>query len=410
MRRRTRFLQLTLAAAILTLGSVMPAPVRTLAHGHPEMTARATGTAGVSPALGLTGAAVGASKRAGAPPELTLPEALALMPDAPSVRAAGVWYNDYTLARSTYGLTGTMTISASSASDLRKYFQAMLPLRPGVETGVAALANGQWLQRYGYDMLQLGGDIYSRSGDSYFCPPKGGGDFPLAVAVGNFDTALIKRDLVADSYILTNTAVSGGALFIRPSLLNLDAHDSVTNALAPTSRRLIAGGRPCGVARVAQALDTGATTLADDGNVVALAEALGRVQAAYVAANVAPPPFALPPFPTPTEGHAGPPLHPFGLYAVAYQETRPGERYIVLGLDYARRSDALSDVATLSARLRRESLAIYGAPWRNLVDLTRASLTVDGSVLIARLRLRPATPPTLWQDVVIEHGLSLLSR
>ncbi len=378
MRRRTRFLQLTLAAAVLTLVSVMPAR---------------------------------ASERTGAaPPELTLPEALALMPDAPSVRAAGVWYNDYTLARSTYALTKTMTISASSASDMRQYFQAMLPLRPGVETGVAALVTGQWRQRYGYDMFQLGGDIYSRSGDSYFCPPKGGGDYPLAVAVGDFDTALIRRDLVADNYIVTNTVGSRGALFIRPSLLNLDAHDSLMNALAPGPRRLITGGRPCGVARVAQALDQGAATLGADDNFVALAEALGRVQAAYMAANVAPPPFALPPFPTPTGGHAGPPLHPFGLYAVAYQETRPGERYIVLGLDYARQDDALTDVATLSARLRRESLAIYGAPWRNLVDVTRASLTVDGAVLVVRLRLRPTTPPTLWQDVVIEHGLSLLSR
>jgi len=385
MRRRTRFLHLILAAAVLTLD----ASVLTLAS---SARARASERARALPA-----------------PELTLPGALALMPDAPAVRATGVWYNDYTLARSVYGLTTTMDISAPGIA-IQKYFQAMLPLRPGVETGVAALTSGQWRQRYGYDLFQLGGDIYSRSGDSYVCPPKGGGDYPLAVAVGNVDTGLIRRDLVAANYIVTNTVAGRGALFIRPSLLNLDAHDAVMNALAPGPRRLIAGGRPCGVARVAQALDQGAATLGADGNFVALARALGRVQAAYVAANVAPPPFALPPFPTPAGGHAGPALHPFGLYAVAYQETRPGERYVVLGLDYARRGDALADIATLSARLRRESLAIYGAPWRNLVDLTKASLSVNGNVVVARLRLRPTTPPTLWQDVVIEHGLSLLSR
>ena len=378
-RHRARFLPLALAVAVLTLISVMPA--------------RASAPVGAAP-----------------PAELTLPEALALMPDTPAVRTAGVWYNDYALAQSTYGLTSTMTISASSTSEIRAYFQAMLPLRPGAETGVAALATGQWRQRYGYDLFQLGGDIYSRSGDSYFCPPKGGGNYPLAVATGAIDTALIRRDLAADTYIVANTVAGSGTLFIRPSLLNLDAHDAVMNALLPGPRRLIAGVRPCGVARVAQALDQKAATLGTNGAFVTLAAALGRVQAAYMAANVAPPPFALPPFPKPSGGHAGPPLHPFGLYAVAYQETRPSERYVVLGLDYTRRADALSDSATLSARLRRESLAIYGAPWRNLVDLTSASLTVDGAVLVARLRLRPTTPPTLWQDVVIEHGLSLLSR
>ncbi len=340
---------------------------------------------------------------------LSLPDALELMPDTPVVRAAGVWYNNYALAARAYGLTSTLAITSPRIQD---YFHAILPLRPGAETGVADLATGRWRLAYGYDLFQIAGDIYSRSGDSYICKGNVAGNYPLAVAIGRLDATAIDQALVAGNYLITHTVGGGAPLFVRrPVLLNVNARGAVMNALLPSQGRLVAGVRPCGVAKAAQAIDADAASLGRDGGYGALAtaiEASGSVQAAYVAANVAPPPFALAPFPPPQEGHRGPSLHPFGLYAVAYQEPRPNERYVVLGLGYARHSDAQADGPTLRARLRRETLSIYGAPWGQLVSV--ATSTVRGNVLTLRLRLRPTTSPTLWQDVVAEHALSLLSK
>jgi len=338
-------------------------------------------------------------------PALTLANALALMPDTPAVRAGGVWYNNYALAERTYGINATTTIT-NGAPDIQNYYRAILPLRPGAETGVAALASGQWRLAYGYDLFQLAGDIHTSSGGA--CPHGGGPNYALAVAIaaGALDTAAMTRALAASAY--THAATDRAGFFHRTSLFLTGSHGAVMNALLIGPRRIIAGARPCDVAHAGQLVDQGAATLGQDGAYVALATALGPVQAAYLAGNIRPPAFALPPFPPPPGGHAGPPLHPFGFYAVAYQETTPGDRYVELGLGYGRRADALADVETLRGRLQQESLSIYGAPWSRLTSI--ASLTVSGNVLLARLRLQPSTPPTLWQDIVAEHALSLLSR
>ena len=342
-----------------------------------------------------------AAAPAPAPMELTLAQALALMPDTPAMRAAGVWYNDYALAERAYGLTATMVIT--DARILQSYFQATQPLRPGMETGVAELVSGHWRQVYGYDLFQLTADIYSNSGGN--CPV--GSNYPLAMAAGNLDAASIGHVLATGGY--SHAATDQAGFFHRTSLLLTGSRNAIMNALLLEPRRLIAGARPCDVAHAAQLLEQGSATLGRDPGYAALAAALGPVQGAYLAANVAPPPFALAPFPPPSGGHRGPALHPFGLYALAYQELHQGERYVELALGYARRADALADIPTLDARLQREALSIYDAPWRSLMA-GPPSLIARGNVLVVRLRLRPTTPATLWQDVVAEHALSLLSR
>ena len=70
-------------------------------------------------------------------------------------------------------------------------------------------------------------------------------------------------------------------------------------------------------------------------------------------------------------------------------------------------SDAGADTATLRARLQHESLPVYGVPWTRLISA--ASISVQGPILVIRLRLAPSTPPTVWQDAVVEGDLSILS-
>jgi hypothetical protein len=57
--------------------------------------------------------------------------------------------------------------------------------------------------------------------------------------------------------------------------------------------------------------------------------------------------------------------------------------------------------------LRHKSLPVYGVPWTRLTNAV--SVTVRGTVLVLRLRLARSTPPTVWQDTVVEGDLSILS-
>ena len=86
-------------------------------------------------------------------PEVTLPAALRLMPDTPTTRSVGVWYADYALAERVYGTSGIVSMTDPR---IIRFFQAMVGLRPGPETGVAALTGGRWRQVYGYDLFQIG--------------------------------------------------------------------------------------------------------------------------------------------------------------------------------------------------------------------------------------------------------------
>jgi hypothetical protein len=92
---------------------------------------------------------------------------------------------------------------------------------------------------------------------------------------------------------------------------------------------------------------------------------------------------------------------------VAYLEPRPGRRFMEIALHYRWRPDAHADASTLRARLRHESLPVYGVPWTRLISAVRVA--VRGTVPVLRLRLARSTPPTLWQDVVVEGDLSILS-
>ena len=68
--------------------------------------------------------------------ELTLPAALMLMPDTPTTRSTGVWYADYALAERVYGVGD---IAGMTDPRITRFFQALVGLRPGPETGVSAL-------------------------------------------------------------------------------------------------------------------------------------------------------------------------------------------------------------------------------------------------------------------------------
>src|SRR5919198_2268915 len=91
-------------------------------------------------------------------PELTLPAALRLMPDTPVTRSTGVWYADYALAERVYGVSD---VAGMTDPRITRFFQALVGLRPGPETGVSALTRGRWRQVYGYDLFQITGEIYT---------------------------------------------------------------------------------------------------------------------------------------------------------------------------------------------------------------------------------------------------------
>lgn len=333
-------------------------------------------------------------------PELSLPDALDLMPDTPELRATGVWYDDYALAERVYGVSG---LGSMTDPRVARYFAAIVALRPGPETGVSRLVAGRWRQVYGYDIFQFGAEVYSITPGAYGIGPSGEpppGHF-IAAAVGNLDTRYVAHVLVTAGYSVT--VVGGERIFDRALRPASALPDAALNAVSLGNDRIVAGAWTTDVITTALRLRHAAGMLGQDAGYHDLAAALGPVQGAYVAANVPPPPFAYPP-----GGHQGPRLHPFGRYAVAYQEPRPGLRYLEIALGYTRRADALADVATLRARFGRESLPGYGAAWSKVARL--AGLGVHGSVLVARLRLLPATPPTLWQDAIAEGDLTILSR
>jgi len=330
-------------------------------------------------------------------PELTLSAALALMPDTYDIRGAGVWYADYARAARAYGVGG---IDSMMNPRIDSYFKAILPLHSGPETGLSSLSQGVWRRTYGYDLLQLTSEIYSVGAPSVSAGPS----HLVGVAVGGLDTTYIAHLLATTGY--TATTVSGDRLYTRATSY-VSMPTAAMNAVSPRPGELVAGPYVADVTALLLHAQQG-TTLGRNRGFAALAEALGSVQGAYLRANVPPP------FPLPRGGHRGRALRPFGQYAVAYAEPRPGERYMDIALAYTRRSDALADAPTLRARLDREGLPTYGVSWRSLVDVasvTVPSLDVRGeSVLLIRLRPRPSAPPTLWQDAAVEEDLALLSR
>jgi hypothetical protein len=266
-------------------------------------------------------------------------------------------------------------------------------LRPGPETGVSALTRGRWRQVYGYDLFQITSEIYT---DGAGAPRQ-----PFGVDVGGLDSAYIAHVLATAGY--TRTTVAGNRVLVRAPALSSDLPNAAMNAVALGAHRLVAGVVPADVITTSLRLQNRSGTLGRDASYRALAAALGPVQGAYLAASVWPWPFK-----ARQGGHHGPRLHAFGLYAVAYQEPRPGRRFMEIALAYHRGSDARADAPTLRARLRHESLPVYGVPWTRLISA--ASVSVRGTVLALRLRLAQSTPPTVWQDAVVEGDLSILSR
>jgi hypothetical protein len=322
-------------------------------------------------------------------PELRLPAALRLMPDTPATRSTGVWYADYALAERVYGVGD---IAGLTDPRIRRFVQALVGLRPGPETGVSALTRGRWRRVYGYDLFQITSEIYTDGA--------GAPRHPFGVDVGRLDTASIAHVLATAGY--TRTAVGDDRVLVRAPALSSGLPHAAMNAVALGAHRLVAGVLPADVILTALRLQSRSGTLGRDPAYRALAAALGPVQGAYLAANAPPWPFKAPP-----GGHQGPRLHAFGLYAVAYQELRPGRRFMAIALHYRRGPDARADASTLRARLRHESLPVYGVPWTRLTSAV--SVAVRGTVLVLRLRLARSTPPTVWQDAVVEGDLSILS-
>jgi hypothetical protein len=312
-----------------------------------------------------------------------------LMPDTPTTRSTGVWYADYALAERVYGVGD---IASMTDPRISRFLQALVGLRPGPETGVSALTMGRWRQVYGYDLFQISSEIYTDG--------EGEPRQPFGVDVGRLDTAYIAHALATAGY--TRSAVADDRVLVRAPALYSDLPNAAMNAVAFGAHRLVAGVAPADVITTSLRLQNRSGTLGRDPGYRALAAALGPVQGAYLAANVPPWPFKAPP-----GGHQGAVLHAFGLYAVAYQEPRPGRRFMEIALHYRWRPDARADASTLRARLRHESLTVYGAPWTRLISTV--SVAVRGSVLVLRLRLARSTPPTAWQDAVLEGDLSILS-
>lgn len=326
-------------------------------------------------------------------PELALPAALALFPDTPALRAAGVWYADYALAERVYGAP-----DVDSMTDRRigRYFAAIAALRPGPETGAAQLAGGKWQQAYGYDLFAISSELYSRD--------RGTPEHVIAIAAGHMDLSYIAHVLATTGY--TYTAIGRDRLFVQAPIPPQDTTRRAMNAVALTGGRLVAGAWPADVITATLRMQQHARTLGLDPGYRALANALGQVQGAYLAANVPPSPYESSPF-TPPPGRRGRRLHHFTLYATAYQEPRPGRRYMEIALAYTRHADAAADVATLRARFARESVPVLDVTWTKISRVV--SIAARGKVLLVRLRLRSSAPPTLWQDSVVEGGLSILS-
>jgi hypothetical protein len=320
---------------------------------------------------------------------LTLPAALMLMPDTPATRSTGVWYADYALAQRVYGVGNVAGITDPR---ITRFFRALVGLRPGPETGVSALTWGRWRRVYGYDLFQITGGIYT---DGVGAPRQ-----PFGVDVGRLDTAYIAHVLATAGY--TRAAVAADRVLVRAPALSSGLPNAAMNAVALGAHRLVAGVSPADVITTALRLQSYSGTLGRDPGYRALAAALGPVQGAYLAANV--PPW---PFKTPPGGHHGARLHLFGLYAVAYQEPQPGRRFMEIALHYRWGHDARADASTLRARLQHESLPVYGVRWTRLISAV--SVAVRGTVLVLRLRLARSTPPTVWQDAVVEGDLSILS-
>src|SRR5207248_3024181 len=189
---------------------------------------------------------------------------------------------------------------------------------------------------------------------------------PFGVDVGRLDAAYIAHVLATAGY--TRSAVANDRYLERAPILYTGPPNAAMNAVALGADRLVAGVSPADVITTSLRLQNKSGTLGQDPGYRALAAALGPVQGAYLAANVPPWPFKPPP-----GGQKGPRLHAFGLYAVAYQEPRPGTRFMEIALAYGRRPDARADVSTLRARLRRESLPVYGAPWTRLTSVVSVS-------------------------------------
>lgn len=343
----------------------------------------------------VSATAVAPVRGAATAPELTLPRALALLPDTPDLRAGGVWYADYALAERVYGVTGVHTMTDPH---IGRFFASIIALRPGPETGVSGLALGRWHQVYGYDLFDITSEIYSTGA--------GTPSHPIGVDTGHLDLAYIAHVLATSGY--TRTMIGSDRLFIQAPVPGWSAPSRNVNAVALTGERLVAGAWPEDVITATRRMRRGTGVLGQDAGYRALAATLGAVQGAYLAANVPPSPYDSSPFTLPPGGHRGARLHRFDLYATAYQEPSPGRRYMEIALGYRLRRDALADAPTLRARLGRESLPIYGAAWAQLT--AASSVSVRGAVLLIRLHLRPGAPSTLWQDAVIEGDLSILSR
>ena len=310
------------------------------------------------------------------------------MPDTPDVRSAGVWYANYSLAERVYNVAGVDSITDTRIS---RYFEAIVGLRPGPETGVSSLAGGWWRQTFGYDLMQISGEIYTRG--------TGSPNRSLGIVVGNLDPLTITQALTTTGY--TETVVGAETVF-TPAVPSTDMPRAAMNAVVPGHDRLVAGADLDDVITATLRMKDGSRTLGRDQGFRALASNLGTVDAAFLAADVPPPPFQPPP-----HGHLGHRLHSFYLYGLAYQEPRPGQRYFEIALSYRSQSDARADVSTLRTRLQRESLAAFGDSWSHLTSI--AGVSAHGTVLLARLKLREDVPPTLWLDAMAEGDLTVLS-
>jgi len=184
-------------------------------------------------------------------PELTLPAALMLMPDTPTTRSTGVWYADYALAERVYGVGD---IAGMTDPRITRFFQALVGLRPGPETGVSALTRGRWRQVYGYDLFQITSEIYT---DGAGAPRQ-----PFGVDVGRLDTSYIAHVLATAGY--TRSAVADDRFLVRAPALYSGLPNAAMNAVAVGAHRLVAGVWPADVITTSLRLQSRSGTLGQD--------------------------------------------------------------------------------------------------------------------------------------------------
>ena len=324
--------------------------------------------------------------------ELSLAQALSVMPDNATTRAAGVWYTNYARAERTYRLTAPLTVTSPQ---IQSYFTAIRPLRVGPETGINSLFTGLWKLRYGYDLFNISSEIYTDglSRQAY------------GLAVGSMSPISISAHLIANGYLAA--FLPRASRLSRIAQFPLWASDSTVNNVVVAPSSLYFGGKLIDVMSMAEETLGVSPTLGYNPLYQDIELALGPITSGFIAANVPLPISNAPRFIEPAHPHAGPPLHAFSLYSVAYREPYPGDRIMKLALVYPSVSLATADAATLTDRFRIEKLPVTGRSWTSIAAPIEVGIV--NNVVTVFLYLKSTVPLTFWQDVVTNGALTILS-